>query len=299
MSEQMKTTVSTDDGKTLNELLAARCSDETPRKRLDNLFTFYEYYNKCVQERIGEFDKIREQLEQIIEELVAKGKIGRNVQILSRIKAPESVLKKMLLTKKRQSDEKKETDMSEGTNDIYGVSILCDTSEEIEIIKTALQEKGVKIEGERIRKEKRGYSAKHFNFCIEGLEKLKVEGHMQTFKEERQTYPHLYYKVFKEKKGFKEKYGGKIEGVRLKIEEQRAVKKEIQRQYKSGKLSGFELSNGRRARVTRMWEATIGDNGKFFRRELSEDEAIRLAFYPALKGVEKIGNLRKDQEEDR
>lgn len=262
----------------MKELSGVGRNDFTQNDRLENVVTFYEYYNKCVEERIGEFDRIREQLEQIIEELVKEGKIGKTVKILSRVKAPESALKKMLLTKKRQSDEGRDrSDMSEGTYDIYGVSILCDTTEEFQIIKARLNEKGVKREGERKRAEKRGYSAEHFNFSVEGREKLKIECHMQTFQEDKETYPHLYYKVLRERDG------GKVKGARLTVDEEVTVDESIQRQYESGELRGMQLSNGRGARVTQMWEATIDENGKFVRRELSEDEAIRLAYYPALE----------------
>lgn len=188
----------------MQDLMGAGCNDLTQNDRLKNVVRFYEYYNKCVEERRGEFDIIREQLEQIIEELVKEGEIGKTVKILSRVKAPESALKKMLLTKKRQSDEGREIcDMSEGTHDIYGVSILCDTTEEFQIIKERLQEKGVKREGERKRTEKRGYSAEHFNFSVEGQEKLKIECHMQTFQQDKETYPHLYYKVLRARDGGK------------------------------------------------------------------------------------------------
>lgn len=243
----------------------------------DNLVTFYEYYNKCVAKRIGEFDRIREQLEQIIVELVREDAIGKTVKIQSRVKAPESALKKMLLIKKRQIAEKRDIDMTEGTYDIYGVSILCDTSEELQIIKARLQKQVLRIEGEEKRKEKRGYSAEHFNFSVEGQEKLKIECHMQTFQEEKDTYPHLYYKVLKARDG------GRFKGKMLDEEEKIAVDESIQQQYESGELRGMQLSDGRGARVTRIWESIIDENGKFVRRELSEDEAIRLAYYPALE----------------
>ena len=277
----------------MKKLSSVGRNDSTQNDRLENVVTFYEYYNKCVEERRGEFDRIRKQLEQIIEELVEEGKIGKTVKILSRVKAPESALNKMLLTKKRQSDEGRDKiDMSEGTHDIYGVSIECDTLEELQTIKATLQEKEVNIEGERKRKEsKRRYNAEHFNFSVEEHAKLKIECHMQTFEEAEKTYAHLYYKVLRARDG------GKVKGEKLTEDEEIAVDESIQQQYASGELRGMQLSNGRGARVTQMWEATIDENGKFVRRELSEDEAIRRAYYPALEPdhIERVKQRREDQ----
>ena len=63
----------------MEELMGTGCNDFTQKARLNNVVRFYEYYNKCVEERIGEFDRIRAQLEQIIAELVREGKIGKTV----------------------------------------------------------------------------------------------------------------------------------------------------------------------------------------------------------------------------
>ena len=263
--------------KNLGEILRIPPGSENQADREDALRGFYEFYCERVQEGKAEFDDIMKILEEVAEELVASGEIGKNIRILSRIKAPESLLNKMKLAiekaKLEEEAGKNISDNTKGTYDICGVTILCENQAELEKVLAELKRKYVEIE-EETRRNSAGYQATHFRIPIRKFNNLKVECHLQTIEQDKKNYPHLYYKV-------SQKNGNK----KLTPEEELEVNEEIQRQYRRGELEGIILSNGKKSRVPQMWEARLDGNGKMVRKELTEYEALRLAYYPALEGI--------------
>ena len=223
----------------------------------NRLLQAYEIYNKLANEKIQDFKIAKEYLSEVLEKLLQEERIGRGTVMLSRIKSPSSVVRNWKLGKK--------------LDDIFGISIVTNNSEEIEQIRAEIrQQEKFGICSKKERNEKRGYEAIHFCFDIgENKKKTKVECHLQTHEAYKNVYTHIFYKVRTEL------------GRDSTLEEENVISAKIQQMYETGKLGGFELSGNQKSRIPQMWVASFNPDGKMEEMQLSEDVIVTI-MYPFL-----------------
>lgn len=265
--------------------------DEAGRGRV---LTAYETYNKLVETKVSDFEKVKEYLSETLEKLLERKKIGLGVVLMSRIKAPESVVQNWKLGK--------------NLNDIFGITLLTATDAEMKAIKETLRKSEMfNISSKKEKNEKRGYEAMHFLFNVgeETENKTKVECHLQTHDAYKSVYPHIFYKVrtrlnAEERK--KEIESGKPPKPDrdLTPEEEEQIVEKIQEMYEEGSLIGEALSNGRSSRVPQMWVTSFNQNGKMEEQYLEEEMILKI-MYPFLdlskKKTEAPNDGKKKNEE--
>lgn len=223
---------------------------------------FCEHYSYCIEKRRSYFDSMKRRIEAELEHLEKEGKISEKTKFLSRIKSPASAAEKIL--NKR------------GTYDIFGVTILVDTDEELAIVQDMLDKIDRKDMYVRDYTRPGGRNYRAINYLLfsgAGDDKIVIECHLQTQRAYDECYPHAFYKYTK-------KLAGKKFDVNT-AEEQ--IIKEAQEQYRSGEISGHTLSNGRGSAIPEMWEAGFNSNGKMIERKLDEKETIRIVYYPCFE----------------
>lgn len=220
---------------------------------------FSELYWYSIEKSKTEFENLKRKIEQELEELHNEGKISSKVKILSRIKSASSAAEKML--------------RGEGSYDIFGITVLTENESEIAVLEEVLGR--MNITSMNRRNEKRGYKATHFQFKIG---KLRIECHLQTAKNYDEGYPHGLYKSLKRKRT--------MDGEGLTREDEGKIIAKMKVLYMSGELQGIVLSNGKKSGVPEMWETCFDNNGKMKERKLSELEALKIAFFPCLEGIE-------------
>lgn len=235
-------------------------SDEQNIEKLEGrkrLLQAYEIYNNLADGKLEDFKNLKDYLAETLENLYQKGKIGREVVMLSRVKSPSSVVRNWKLGK--------------NLNDIFGITLLTVGQEEIDEIRNEIMKHSeLDICSRKQRNEKRGYEAIHFIFNIgEGEKKTKVECHLQTHKAYENVYPHVFYKVRREL------------GRNLTSEEEEMISKKIQSMYESGELSGYNLSGGRKSKIPQMWVSSFDQDGKMVELQLEEDIILTI-MYPSL-----------------
>lgn len=242
----------------------------------DRLLEAYEIYNKLVQSKVDEFIKVKEYISGILEKLLQQGKIGRGVILLSRIKSPASVVQNRLLKK--------------DLKDIFGITILTTTQEEVHPIGEVLrEEKRFEISSKKQKKEERGYEAIHCLFHAGDKSNRNnetlVECHLQTHENYRDAYPHILYKARTRS------------GRDLTHEEEKQIIEKIQSMYEDGTLAGHKLSGGKKSRLPQMWVSGFNQQGEMKEQKLNEEMILKIMF-PFLD-LSKKKHINPESEEER
>lgn len=234
------------------------------------LIQAYEIYHKLVEGKISDFDRVKEYLTNVLEQLLEEGKISSKVVLASRVKSPESVVQNWRIGKELY--------------DIFGITLLTTTQQEMDEIRAKLRnDNKFNISSKKKMSEKRGYEAIHFLFDVgEEDKKTKVECHMQTHEAYKNVYPHIFYKVRR-----------KIDRD-LTEEEEKEIEEKVQKMYEEGTLAGIQLSRGRKSRIPQMWVTSFNQKEKMEEQELDEDMILTI-MYPFLDISKKtsILNLKK------
>lgn len=237
----------------------------------ERLLKAYEIYNKLSEEKISDFNQVKEYLAKTLEQLLEEGKISPRVVLASRVKAPASVVENWKLGK--------------DLNDVFGITLLTNTQQEVDEIRSRLRkEKKFNISSKKKMNEKRGYEAIHFLFDVgEVSKKIKVECHMQTHEAYKNVYPHILYKT--RRRLHRD----------LTEEEEKQIQEKVQKMYDTGELAGHKLSKGRKSRIPQMWVTSFNQKGKMEEQELDEDMILTI-MYPFLdisKKIQKQSNSQK------
>lgn len=233
---------------------------------------FCEHYNNCIEKRRCHFDSMKRRIEADLEKLKKEGKISGKTKFLSRIKSPASAAEKILNQR--------------GTYDIFGVTILVETDEELAVVQDMLDKIDRKDMYVRDYERPGGRNYRAINYLLlsgEGDDKIVIECHLQTQRSYDECYPHAFYKYTK-------KFAGK--SFDIKTTEAQIIK-EAQEQYETGEIYGWTLSNGRGSAIPEMWEAGFNSNGKMIERKLDEKETICIVYKPCFEEFDMdLGHIR-------
>ena len=215
---------------------------------------------------------MKRRIEAELEHLEKEGQISRQAKFLSRIKSPASAAEKILNQR--------------GTYDIFGVTILVETDEELAIIQDMLDKIDRKDKYVRDYKRPGGRDYKAINYLLlsgDGEDKIVIECHLQTQKSYDECYPHAFYKYTKKLAG--RKFDAST------VEAQ--IIREAQEQYETGEIYGKRLYNGIGSAIPEMWEAGFNSNGKMIEQKLDEKQTIRVVYYPCFEEFDMdLGDMR-------
>lgn len=213
----------------------------------------YFLYNSFIENRYYDFSAKRKIIFRLLTELIESGEIGKDIQVISRIKSYYSAMKNEQRGKK--------------LDDIFGTRILAETHEELETIQQHITETAriLKIKAMDKSTSGRTYKAIHVlaDFDSDGTT-LPIEIHLQTQKEHKEKYPHMEYKLLQDENL------GKSQLVVL------AAKGVIQQMYdkKDPKLKLF---------IPYMWNAEYKDDiNTFYEKQLGDNDVLR-EMYPFIR----------------
>lgn len=258
----------------------------------------YDAYNQFVESQKKEFQEDINIILEKITDLINEGKLYIHTKLIARIKAPESalhnddvaqmdknVLMESILQEIDKSDyyvivrenEEIKSRKTKKLDDVFGITVITDTEDELEILKEELRKTFV-IKAEK-EKQKTGYKATHIEFFNnkENEESPVVECQLKTRQNYIQSYDHTLYKVEShiERMLYEE---GKIgEDKKVKLTKQGIIKieKTIQKYYEQGRFNIF-------TNIPRMWEATFNEEKEKMELETLREGQILKRLYPSL-----------------
>lgn len=258
----------------------------------------YDAYNQFVESQKKAFQEDINIILEKITDLINDGKLYIHTKLIARIKAPESalhnddvaqmdknVLMETILRSVDKSDyyimardnEKIKPKKTKKLDDVFGITIITDTEEELETLKEELR-KLFTIKAEK-EKHKTGYNATHLEFFNdnENEESPIVECQLKTRQNYIQSYDHTVYKVEShiERKLYEDGKIGEDKKVKLTQQGIRKIEKTIQEYYEQGRFNIF-------TNIPRMWEATFNEEKEEMELETLREGQILKRLYPSL-----------------
>ena len=271
-----------------NEKIAAKYRDRAEQ---------YDVYSEFVETQKQAFSNDIQMVLKILEQLIMSGKLYINTKLIARIKDPESAinnddeicqdeLMKKILEQINENDYKIEEKIDEkpkeksfngkALDDIFGITIVTDTKQEVEEVYKALKDT-FEI-GKEKTLDKEGYHAKHLYFWNKSAnneESPIIECQLKTTENYIQTYDHTLYKVESNiTKTLNQKAEpGKSFKAQLNTAGEKKVWEIIQKFYNNNKFS--TLTN-----VPRMWEATFNEDTEQMELEkLTEAQTLKRVYH--------------------
>lgn len=258
----------------------------------------YDAYTQFVESQIQFFQEDVKKILDVLGKLIMEGKLYIHTRLLARVKDPESALhnddiKKMdknvlmdeILNRITPSDyevletnyESEKKNKSKKLDDVFGVTIITDTEDELEVLREELRENFI-IHKEK-KKEKAQYHAIHMEMFgkIENEQSPLIECQLKTRQHYIDSYDHTLYKVetniarrLNEAKEIRDN-----QKVKLNAEGIKKVEETIQSYYDNGKFNIF-------TNIPRMWEATFSEENEEMKiRRLTEGQTLKRV-YPSL-----------------
>ena len=229
-------------------------SQQEEQEKLYKIVRSYNQYNSFTENRQEEFKTRRIEIQNILVDLINKGTLGTNTSITSRIKSYQSTMRNKMRGK--------------SLDDIFGITILINTPEEVQEIENRLKDIAKVIKLKRIdetRFEKYRYKATHILLEFEKQNpKTQLEVHLQTKQDAKEAFPHMEYKLLHDKN---------IEESRIAL---LVAQRYIQEMYD-------KKSNRIRLIIPDMWEAEFDQEKKEFCERKLEDNEILKKMYPFLQ----------------
>lgn len=234
----------------------------------------------------------------ILNKLIMEGKLYIHTKLVARIKDSESaiynddteqigdntlmdeIIKKIddkdyniIETDKERCKRKKHKML----DDVFGITIITDTQEEVDILYEEIKEK-FKIEKyKKMNKEK--YHATHLTMWkdVENEQSPIVECQLKTRQDYIDSYDHTLYKVEShiEKKLEQENKLENNQRIKLTQEGVKKVEGIIQEYYNNGKFSVF-------SNIPRMWEATFNEEDEEMKLVILTEAQILKRVYPSI-----------------
>ena len=207
------------------------------------------HYNKYVMQQVGEFVKIMEFVNNVVNDLIDEREITEFSEVRARVKSQKSVLK---------------NDPIKAVDDVFGIEVITATEPEYEKIIKELK-RYMSIQKEKNHDKKNGYKAKHLTMTLkkEYLEDIKIS------KENYEQVPMIEYQ-FKTIEVLIKSLTGEAAHTMYKGEEL----EEVQKKYDSGMYEDGE--NG-------IFELPIMWRSKQRKMEILNTEEVLKAMYPYLK----------------
>lgn len=233
----------------------------------------------------------------IITKLIMEGKLFIHTKVVARIKDAESavyndelstgdkdILMDVILSSLNEADytfEKIEPDQqkkpkSKKLDDVFGITVIADTEEELDILQQELNEKLIVHNAKQ--KIKARYRATHMEmYGKENEESPLLECQLKTRQHYIDSYDHTLYKVETglTRKLYEEKKIDETNKVKLTEAGAKKVENLIQEFYDNGRFSIF-------TNVPRMWEATFNEDEEVMElKRLTEAQTLKRV-YPSL-----------------
>lgn len=282
------------------EELAQKIREETAElgKKHANRAQEYDAYTQFVESQMQYFQEDVKNVLDILAKLIMEGKLYIHTRLLARVKDPESalhnddinkmdknVLMDEILNRIEQSDyelletnyESEKKHKSKKLDDVFGITIITDTEEELEVLREELK-KNFSIHKEK-KKEKAQYHAIHMELFgkKENEQSPLIECQLKTRQHYIDSYDHTLYKVESNLARTLNEANKIADNQKVKLNEEgiKKVEETIQSYYDSGRFNIF-------TNIPRMWEATFSEENEEMKiRRLTEGQTLKRV-YPSL-----------------
>ncbi len=258
----------------------------------------YDAYLGFVESQKEFFQEDIKIILEILNKLIIEGKLYIHTKLVARIKDSESAIynddiiqsgANTLMGEILKRIEEKDYDLLETDkgrcktptlkmlDDVFGITIITDTQEEVDILYKEIQEK-FKIEKYK-KMNKPNYHATHLTMWKDPNNEQSplVECQLKTRQDYIDSYDHTLYKVESniERKLEQEDKIQKNQRVKLNQDGVRKVEGIIQEYYDKGKFS--IISN-----IPRMWEATFNEDEEEMKMIRLTEQQILKRVYPSI-----------------